>query len=210
MPLPGGDRLRLAEPAGRGQDDETRQVVALAAEPVGEPGPHRRPAGDARPGVHEGVRGVVVDRLGDHRADDADLVGDGGDVGEDRADLLAAGPVASERVLGREADELLALELGDRHALRERLGHRLAVHPGELGLGVEGLQVRGAAGHVEVDDPLGPGGQMQRMDDARPSVALRVRTCPPSRRFGSRSEASASVPIPVVERPRNARRCRRL
>ena len=42
-----------------------------------------------------------------------------------------------ERVLRPEALELLALELRDRLALGERLGHRLAVHLGELRLVVE-------------------------------------------------------------------------
>ena len=37
VPLPRGDRLRLAEPAGRGQHDEAGQVVALAAQAVGRP-----------------------------------------------------------------------------------------------------------------------------------------------------------------------------
>ena len=175
MPLPVGDRLRLAESAGRGQHDEPREILVLAPETIGHPGSHRWPARDGRPGVHEGVRGIVVDRFGHHRADNADLVGDGGDVGEDRADLLAARAAASERMLGREADELLALELGDGHALGERLGHGLAMHPGQVGLRVQGLQVRRAAGHVEIDDPLGLGGQVERMDDARPSVALRGR-----------------------------------
>ena len=39
---------------------------------------------------------------------------------------------ALERVLRREAGQLLPLELGDRLALGERLGHRLAVHLGQL------------------------------------------------------------------------------
>ena len=55
-------------------------------------------------------------------------------------------------MLRPEAVELGALKLGDRLALGERLGHRLAVHLGQLGLVVERLQVRRAAGHVEIDD----------------------------------------------------------
>ena len=56
---------------------------------------------------------------------------------------------------GAEALQLLALELRDRLALGERLGHRLAVHLGQLRLVVEGLQVRRPAGHGQEDDPLG-------------------------------------------------------
>ena len=64
VPLPRGDRLRLAELAVGGQHDEAGQIVALAAQAVGDPRAHRRPAGDGRAGVHEGVGRVVVDRLG--------------------------------------------------------------------------------------------------------------------------------------------------
>jgi hypothetical protein len=65
------------------------------------------------------MRRVVVDRLGHHRADDADLIGDRRDLGEDRTDLLAAFAAARKWVLGREADQLLALELSDRHTAGE-------------------------------------------------------------------------------------------
>ena len=41
------------------------------------------------PAVHEGVGRVVVDLLGLHRADDADVVGDPGDVREQVGDFLA-------------------------------------------------------------------------------------------------------------------------
>ena len=68
-----------------------------------------------------------------HRADDADLVGDRAEVREDLADLLARFlPNLLERMLRREAVELLPLKLGDRLALGERLGHRLAVHLRQL------------------------------------------------------------------------------
>ena len=50
--------------------------------------------------------------------------------------------------------QLRALELGDRLALRERLGHRLAVEFVELRLVVERLEVARPAGHVQEDDAL--------------------------------------------------------
>ena len=70
------DRLGLAEAAQRGQHHEAGQVVALAAQAVQQPRTHARPAGDGRAGVHERVGRIVVDRLGHHRADDAQVVGD--------------------------------------------------------------------------------------------------------------------------------------
>ena len=67
---------RLVGPPAREQDDERRQVLVLAPQAVGDPGAHARPAGELRAGLHERDRRVVVDRLGVHRADDADVVGD--------------------------------------------------------------------------------------------------------------------------------------
>ena len=70
------------------------------------------------------------------------------DVREDLADLLARLAELLERMLRAEAVQLLPLQLGDRLALGERLGHRLAVHLGQLRLVVERFQVRRPAGHV--------------------------------------------------------------
>ena len=129
----------------------------LRAQAVEHPRPHAGAAGDDRAGVHERVRRVVIDLLGPHRADDADVVGDAADVREQLADLLAGLAELLEAVLRAEADQLLALQLRDLLALGERLRHRLAVHLGELGLVVEGFEVRRAAGLVEEDDALGLG-----------------------------------------------------
>jgi len=65
------------------------------------------------------------------------------DVREDLGDLLARPAVAAERVLRPHAAELGALELGDRLAAGERLGHELAVVAGEDGLVVETLRCDG-------------------------------------------------------------------
>ena len=60
----------------RDQHDERGQVLVLAAEAVAEPGADARPAGELGAGLEEGDRRVVVDRLGVHRLDEAELVGD--------------------------------------------------------------------------------------------------------------------------------------
>ena len=75
VPLARRDRLVLPT-AGRRHHDEARKVGAFAAESVEQPRAHCRPAADRRARVHEGVCGVVVDRLCLHRAQDADVVGD--------------------------------------------------------------------------------------------------------------------------------------
>ena len=56
---------------------------------------------------------------------------------------------------GPKHSSFLPLQLGDRLALGERLGHRLAVHLGELGLVVERFELRRPAGHAQEDHPLG-------------------------------------------------------
>ncbi len=165
-PLAGGDGLHLAALAGGHEDDEAGQVVGFRAESVEDPGAHAGAAGDDGAGVHEGVGGIVVDLLGPHGADDADVVGDAADVGEERADLLSGFAEFLEGMLGAEAGEALALQLGDLLAGGKGIGHGLAGHFGELGFVVEGFEVGGAARLIEEDDALGFGGMMERVDDA--------------------------------------------
>src|SRR5207248_1830333 len=86
-------------------------------------------------------------------------------------EVLARLAVALERVLRPEAVELLALQLRDLLALRERLRHRLAVHLRQLRLVVERFQVRRTAGHVELDDALDLLRVGEGMDDSCPVPA---------------------------------------
>src|SRR5262249_22453154 len=88
------------------------------------------------------------------------------DLGEERRQLLAALAVTRERVLRAEAAQLLALELRDGLAARDRLRHRLAVHRGELRFVVEEREVRRAAGLVEGEQVLGARGAVQRLHAA--------------------------------------------
>ncbi len=67
------------------------------------------------------------------------------------------------------------LQLGELLPLGERLRERLAVEPLQLGLGVEALELRRAAGHAEVDDPLGPGREVERLDDPLEPAGLAGR-----------------------------------
>ena len=75
-------------------------------------------------------------------------------------------PYFLKRMLRSKALQLLALKLRDRLALGKRLGHRLAVHLGQLGLVVERFQVRRPARHRQKNDPLGSRCNVQRIDDA--------------------------------------------
>ena len=84
---------------------------------------------------------VVVDRIRGHRADEADVIDDGADLREEFADLSLVASELGKLMLRAEAGELLALELGELLTFGETLRHGLAMHLGELGLGVECLQV---------------------------------------------------------------------
>ncbi len=166
-PLAAGDGLRLPAPFGS-KHDEAGQVVRLGAQTVQHPRPHAGPARDECARVHEQVGRIMVDLLGVHRPDDAEVVGHSAEVREDRGDFLAAPAPPLERMLRPEAAERLALQLSDRLALGERRGHSLTVQLLQLRLVVEGFVMRRAARHVQLDNPLRPRHVVQRIDDAPP------------------------------------------
>ena len=71
-----------------------------------------------RAGVHERVGRIVIDRLGRHRADDADVVRDRADVAGSNSQISWPDlPNFLNSYCGAEALELLALQLRDRLAL---------------------------------------------------------------------------------------------
>ena len=81
VPLPRGDRLRIAAAlAMLVSTTKPGRFVGFAAQAVRDPRAHARPAGDRRAGVHHRVGRIVIDLVGVHRADDADVVGDAADV----------------------------------------------------------------------------------------------------------------------------------
>ena len=61
--------------AGAGHD-ESRQILRLAAQAVGDPGAHARPAELLRPRIHEELSGRVVECVGHHGLDYRHLVYD--------------------------------------------------------------------------------------------------------------------------------------
>ena len=111
------------------------------------------------------------------------------EVRKDLADLLPDSPNFLKACCGPKQLSFCALELGDRLALGERLGHRLAVHLRQLRLVVERFEVRRAAGHVEVDDALGLGRDVQRVDDARPDARFVAPAAPTVSRLKQRRQS---------------------
>ena len=153
-PLPRGDRLRIAA-AGAGQHDEAGQVVAFAAQAVVDPGAHRRAAADGRARVHERVGRIVVDLLGDHRLDDANVVGHLAVPGQEVADPLPALAVLSRTASSAPGtSSSLPCNCAIGWPLVNDSGIGLPSSSGQLGLVVERFQVRRSARHAEKDDAL--------------------------------------------------------
>ena len=76
--------------SGAGQHDIAGKILRLAPQAVERPGPEARPAELLRAGVHQNLRRRVIDRVGLHRTDDADVVGDSPDVGQQLARIEPA------------------------------------------------------------------------------------------------------------------------
>jgi hypothetical protein len=110
---------------------------------------------------------IVIDLIGVQRADDAQLVGHAANVRQLFTDFEARLSVALKAEERRLTNELLPLQLGDRLAGSERHGDRLAVHGGQLRLGIECFEVRRPAGHAEKDHALGAGRPMRKANDFR-------------------------------------------
>jgi len=139
---------------GRAEGDERGQVLALGAEAVGDPGPHRGPELVGGAGVEEERGGAVGDALGVHRAHHAVVIRVAGEVREefrDPAAALAALAELPERL--HHAAGRAGAGLGDR-ALVEELEHPPVVGV-ERGLVIEAVEVAHAAAHKEEDHPLG-------------------------------------------------------
>ena len=152
-PLTRGNRLVLAAAPKRGQHHETRQILRLRTQPIGHPRTHARATRDLRARVHEHVGRIVIDGLARHGTHPANLIGHRAQLGEEFTQFDTGFPETLEGQLRSVANQLLSLELGDLLTLGERLGHRLAVHLRQLGLGIEGFQMRRTTGHTQPDHP---------------------------------------------------------
>ena len=150
---------RLAAGALGHHHDERRQVGALAAEPIGQPRADRRASGDLETGLEERDGRVVVDRLGVHRADEAQLVGGLGRVRQQLADPRAGLAVLLELEEGVDDREALLRggHAGEPLAFANRVGQLGAAQTVERGLIVEQVHLRGTTRLEQPDDALGLG-----------------------------------------------------
>ena len=165
------------------EDDEAGQVLVFGAQAVGDPRAHRRPRGGDVAGMKQAAGGRVGGVEGVHRADDAEVVGERGEVGQQFADFEAGLAVLSE-VKGRRqqaAGGALGAQVDGIGALAGVLS--------QGGLGIEHVDLRRAAGQEQDDVVLRPGGEVRR----------RRATCRP------RACSSASMPSGATD-PRPAPR----
>ena len=141
------------------QHHERRQILAEPAEPVREPRPHAREAGEDEPGVHH-VTGRTVDvRLRRHRHEERHAIDLRGEVRKDAAHPAARLPVLFER---ERALHEVAGRAGDAFGLLGSTGvERLAVSFFQFGFEVEGVLLADAAVHEQLDDALDFGGVVQ-------------------------------------------------
>lgn len=171
-PLAGGDGLGGAAGAGGDGDDEAGEVLGFGTEPVGHPRAHRGAAGDLGTGVHEHVGGIVIDGLGGHRANEAEVIDDGADVGEEGGDFGSVPAELGEGKHGALTVQFLALELGELLTAGEAFRHGRSIQCGELGFRIEGFELGRASGHGEPDDAFGACRQGRRSEYA---LGWRVR-----------------------------------
>ena len=180
------------------EHDEPRQVVRRAAEPVGRPCAHARPAELRRAGVHEELCRRVVEHVRRAGADEAHVVHDPRRARKQLAHPHSGLPVAAEGALRSEQLGLvLERAVHEREPLaREiRIGDRLAVELRETRLGVEQVELRRPAGHEEVDDVLGAGRMMRRLRRER----MRRRRCRGERAaVQQRTERDGAQPEPAA------------
>ena len=211
-------REKAAAPAGLSavrivlageEDDERGQVGVFAAESVREPRAETGTADDLMAGVHEDLRRRVIELRGLHRPDDGELVDVLREVRQQVGQFGAGLAVARE--LERRAEQLgRAFDEREAFAFDDVFGDGLAVVLIQLRLGIEEIELRGRAGHEQVDDALRAGREV-RTDGGG---GRREEAIVEQRRECERTDAEAALLEEVAARdvaqarPRARARCR--
>ena len=122
---PVGRASRDAGLAGlRRQHDVAGKIRGLAAQPVGHPRAHRRPAEHRDAAVHQQLAGVMVGHVRVHRTHHADVVGARSHVGDEVGELDAGLPIRLELARARP-------DLGDLlEVVNQIVLHRRGQSPG--------------------------------------------------------------------------------
>ena len=154
----------ILPPVGLGaagnQNHVAGQILVLGTESVSGPCPEGGTAGLRKTGVHEELGGGVVELIGVHRFDHAQIIGMlvemGNRIGHPhpRLSILPEGSGGSHQ-LGSSRSE------GEHLALDELVRAVLIRPLDQLGLVVPQVQVRRRSGQMDVNHPLGLGGVMR-------------------------------------------------
>ncbi len=133
--------------------DEAGKVFVLGAETVADPCSHGRAYFREGAGVElEGGAGVLW-IVGAHATEEAEIVGDRGEVGHEIGDHHAALAARFDGGHCFEGEKLFGADLGDFFAERRIDG--LTVHSVDVIFGIEEIHLRGAAAHEEENDAFG-------------------------------------------------------
>ena len=163
---------------------------ASRSQAVAEPGPQRRPAGLLRAGLDERDGRVVIDRLGVHRADDADVIDHAAGMRQQFARARRPTGLADESEL-RGDDRKAVLpggHAGQPLPLRIESGSSLPCKARRARLVIEKLQMRRPAGLEEIDNAPGLGSEMRQA-----SGRLRLRFAREQRRQGRAAESGSGA-----------------
>ena len=138
-----------------GQHHVGRKIRVVRAQRKAEPGAQAGHGHGGRAGVH-GQRGLkMLDDVGVQRPQHAQLVGDVRQIGKELAQHQTRLPAGAE--LKRRAEQEAAAKL-------------TAMIRRELGLGIEGVDVRESARQKDEDQPIGPRRKMARPGRQRPAA----------------------------------------
>ena len=148
--------VRVARPL-RDHGDERGQVLIFTTQSVRQPGADAGPARELGTSLEEGDGGVVIDRLGMHRLDEAQVVHDLGRVRQEFADPCPALAVPGELERGRGRGEagLSGGHAGQALTHANRVRQLGAAQRVEFRLVIEQVHLRGSAGLEQVDDAFG-------------------------------------------------------
>lgn len=179
------------------EDDETRQIVALAPQTVSHPRAHARPPKLSAASVHEQLGGSVIEQLGFAGLDDRQLIHDLGGMGQQVADRRPAVAVLLETPLRRQQIvAVAAIHEGKSLAFGEARRNGLAVQLRELRLVLEHLELRGAARHEQKNHAFGRWSEVGRLGGERVAEPKRRSGCAASghqRSQCQRSDADAAA-----------------
>ena len=136
---------------GAAEDDVSRKVFAFVAESVETPGSEAGSAELRMTGVEHELRRSVVDRIGLHGLNEAEVVNVFGDIGQEFAELDTALAVPVELEF-RAEESGLGIDEGGAIAFEQFGGRQFAVTLDQFLFVIEKIEVTGGAGLEDVDD----------------------------------------------------------